>query len=309
MRIQLSTQPIVDPNNVLPSSGKGIDSALRAGTLAILDPAHSALPMSAVPGNGETLPNIVPTDQLNALLGASLADADYRFTATILGLGAGIAVSELTPKKALSTTITQTAQTAQVRVSYDAAGAIKQYILNHLDHEFLFIMEDVVTRVAGNVSGGAGNAQPPGFVAQNVSASFNNFLAAETAGGFFPSSGAALTGQQVTGGGHNTIGERLLAIAAKGFTGSVPATPGAFTVGPVFGGAPGYTSNTYYNKYRSGALRRFVIEDLTVSGISFDRAVNGNGLKDSHLEQWQRDLAATYGRWAGDTLRDPVTIP
>ena len=153
MKIQLSTQPIVDPNNVLPVSGRGIDSALRAGTLAILDPAHSTAPLAAVPANGGKIPNIVPTDQLNALLGQTRTVADYQFTAAVLGMAAGVAVTELTPKKALATTITQTAQTGTVRANYDLATALKQYILDHLDHTYLFIVEDVVTRVAGTVTG------------------------------------------------------------------------------------------------------------------------------------------------------------
>ena len=305
-RLGISNSPLVDPSGVLPSFSP-VDSVIRAGTLAIFDPSHSTAPLAAVPANGALLRNIVPTEQLNDLLGATHTDEDYSWVAAISGLGAGVALLELTPKGALNATITQTSQAAAVLAGVALRDTIKQYMLDHLDHTFLLVEERATTRAA-ITSGLAANASPPNFIAQNTVSLTANFLGYHCAAGFYPASGIHLVDSEVQGG-HNTVGESFRSLAVTGFTGTAPTTPGAFNVFAGFGQPTGYNSSPWYNKLSSGALRRFVIEDLTVSGITHDRAVLGSGLRDSHIEQWVRDLTPDYGRWDDDVLRAASTLP
>ena len=303
--LALSNAPINDPSGVLPVVSF-VDSVLRPGTLAIFDPAHSLSPLSAVPANGDLLPNVVPTAQLNTLLGQSNVANDYKLVSQVTGLSASVGLLELTPKKALNATFTRTNQVAFARATVGLPDKLRQYILDHLSHQFLFVVERELTFAAGT-SGIAAGARIPAFVSQSTSSVLSNYHGFQSDTGFTPSSGGNFVGGVVSGAGHAATGKAFLALAVGGFTGTVPSLAN-FTVCAGFGSPPGYQSSPWYNKLSSGALYRFVVEDLTASGISFDRAVNGIGQRDSHLEQYSRDFAVG-GRWYGDTLRNPSTLP
>jgi len=268
------------------------DRILSNGSLVLYDPVHSAAPMDAGLVGGQSVPNIA-WSQAAAILGAG--DATTLAGAFTLGTGntAGTVKTERSGKGGIHVIMAQTGQTGNQQGAYlTLATAIRDYLAAHPNNKYYISRWIKKTRAA--LSGGPAEG---GLYTNGLSASGNSLFL------ILPS---ALTGNfsaSEISPSINAAGDIFLAAATSDWQGTDPGTLSAFGHPVAWGQSIGsYQSATYNNKSASYVFQRFYMEDLTVSGRTYQQ------VHDIDKAFWQVDMASG-GRYYGDTYTDPATMP
>lgn len=290
--LDLGNTPIIDPSATLPIVYTG-DPLLTAGSLILLDFNHSRGfrpdDLTAVPADGDTIPNIA-RDTAAALLGGGALDYDLGWT---FNAAAGQIVMERTAKGMLHGMVSQINLTASVAGAMAIPAAIRQYILDHADHEFYLSLWSVLTRAGSNTATRQVNVG-------SSSAASNNYLVTTGDTSLFPTVGNShLVGRQLSSPAPTAGDQTYRAVAADGFTGAVPATAAGFAQFLAFGRSAGFTSVA--NGFGSWALGRVHLVDLTAAGITFDEL-------NARDQAAFTDATSAGGKFHGDSWSDPAAI-
>lgn len=281
------------PGPVVPTD----DAMLNAGSLILIDPAHSTNPWAAgVPANNATVPNIASA-RVATLLGAA-SGTQYPSQFKIGGaINDGVKGKvERTGKGALNVIVSQaTALASGDGVSLGINADILTFLVANKTHRFYMSQWDSITRVnIGTLPGSA--AAESGVVGAGTTAYLGMITAATyaTTGGS-PALAAATPAQ-------NAVGERFVRLATPLDTSVSSAT---LFAGPQWGALAGTYNNavlgTRNNFWPSFAFRRFYLEDLTVSGRTAAQA------EAADLALWQAAVASG-GRYGSDTMTAASTI-
>jgi len=272
------------------------DWMLNDGSLMLIDPAHSADPWAAGVPSAGAVKNIALA-KAQALIGsgdASTLGAAWSFNSNITG---DVGKIERTSKGGLHVICSQTAFPGY-NARFALPALIKQYMIDNADHKFYVDFWYRVTRQALNASLNP-NSRPPKVLLTNSVSAVNNHLIFLNNSGFYPT-GSKLIGSQLVPG-PDTMGNCIASIGVDGWTGTVAANAAAMVGDIGWGGLTGYSGASWSALYGSHIFYRFYLEDLTVSGLTYEeRAVRS-------CRQWQ--FAMTQGRYYGDTFTDPATIP
>lgn len=291
---------------ILPRSGTGPpvenDSLLSAGSLILLDPAHSFNPWAAgVPAHNSDIPNLA-SEKVATLLSAT---AGTQYPSKFL-VGGAINNNtkgkiERTTKGALHTIVSQANSLASgdgVAVGIDTS--IRTYLAANTGHRYYMSQWDRITRInAGTLS--STQAAEAMIGSSGISGHLVGMLRAGGASVVVP---AASTTTQIptdktVSPDYNTAGERFVAFATETGTPSTSATSSTAFAGPMWGAYTGTynnaalaSRNTYWPSF---VFRRFYLEDLTVSGRSFATV--------SALDQalWAAAVASD-GRYGSDSF-------
>lgn len=292
--------PFGDVGNVL----EGIrDSQLRAGTLILLDMAHSLNypdDDTDVPVEGSvfTLRNIA-SYQASLLTGGDEEDMDCRIVSSFEA--ADIAF-ERTAKRGLHGACSRSGMSAGRNARIEAADAIKSYVFANPSHRYFMSVEGRTTRKALYSSG---NALPLAGLFNEVGSSINYqmlFTSGDDAGTEMGANGGAEYGALNDPANPNTEGAEFYRDGSSfRWTNSAPSTAADLENFLALWGAYGAWSSVAQNKAASWIFRRFILEDLTVSGLGYDDA--------SYLNRrlWQQNCGVG-GRWHGDTYTAAATL-
>jgi hypothetical protein len=209
---------------------------------------------------------------------------------------ASLLKTERSTKGGLHVIISQTNNDTSFQgLSVNLGNALQNWIMGNPNHQYYFSVWDVLTRAAHA-------AQPP--EASFASGAAAGLMALYADGTVQLPSGANRLGAQQSPASYPTLGPRFKAVGMDGpIGGTLPTATYDYNLAQF--GPLGAWSNagSYGNKSSSRVLYRIYLEDLTVSGRSFDEVA----LRDYSL--WQEAMGQG-GRYYGDTLpTDPATIP
>jgi hypothetical protein len=275
------------------------DAILTTGSLALIDFAHSAAPVTGVPASGSPIPNIAWKQAAAAHGSGTQAEWAQTYTNN-MNLAAGAdGFVERSGKGGLHVAMSQATGTAGkgVVVGENTAAAsnkLTDFLFAHLDDDYYFSLWQRITRVP---------------VADTIEE-----LVYSIGGNSSPTGNYLLRGSRTVNGGAGLVansqpalpqpaGPSYRSMAQTAYTGTKPASANVMIAALMSVGWPvvGYTSFGA-NKGRSAVLYRCYLEDLTISGRTFAQV--------DALDKALYDQAfGAGGRYAGDTYTDPGTYP
>lgn len=257
------------------------DAIMSTGSLILVDPAHSANPLSGVPTNGVSIPNIA-WKTAAAILGSG--DSSSLASTFNDGHQAADAIVERSGKGGIHGIYSKVNNTNDGRgIWIQGAAAIKTYMGANQGHSFYMSMWSRKTRIETTghrimqfAQGGNFNliVQDQGFSAGTLQGSYQS-----------PATSA--------------VGNEFRAAAGYGSAYSTAFYLAMAEMGNVLD----YNSGSAYgNKASSYILYRSYLEDLTVSGRTYAQV--------QAIDQalWTAAMASG-GRFNGDTFTDPATFP
>lgn len=231
---------------------------LTNGSLALFAPYHSDGSFSGIPANGSPVPNVAWREAAQVL--GSGDKESLKFVASSI-LPAGIAVAERSGKGGVHVISTQSgAQNSNAYWFISSASQIRNYIIsNQSSHEFYVSMWRQITRPALPANPG----QSPFHFALNTS----NYL--------FLSNNGRFTGENSFNSNDSTDSSAEAGSVRLSAKKPVVSGTGVTTSTNIQYGAGAFSSwgSTNYNKAASVILEQCYIEDLTVSGRSYEEAL------------------------------------
>lgn len=286
-------------NSAMPKLRK--DRILTDGSLMLLDAAHSQGRMvggvqsnssfgNGVPTDGFTLKNIAWQEALDAFgnpVGA-VEGSTYPVVARTDGIGMTL---ERTPNGGLHGLISQSGNLAAgVGMEINMPSLLRTYLRSNTSHQFYFSLWKRLTRPANLV----GTTRPATAVIQKTTAATSNYLMMFDQGFSLPN-GAARLGVIEAPGVNDGTQPTFQAIGVNGWTGTPPASDGELRLNLMLWGAKGaYGSLAGTDGPPSWILYRYYVENLTVSGRSFDDVAD----LDHHLYE---QAFAAGGKYNGDS--------
>lgn len=267
------------------------DKLLTAGSILLVDPAHSTSPWPAgVPASAAGLPNIA-WQRAKAVIGSG--DAGTLGVFFDDAHQAADALFERTAKGGLHGIYSQVNNGNINRgAALRAQPALRSYIYTNRAHRFYLSVWNRRTRLA-NIAGGA---QPRVAHISSTVSGGNRMICFDTSETF----GNGKTGSR-EGIPRNTLGVQMRGADGAGFTVDPTSDADTAVILQSWGNyAPGGTA--WENKAPSDIFYRAYIEDLTVSGRTFAQ------VDAIDFALWQAAFAAG-GRYFGDTFTDPATFP
>lgn len=280
------------------------DQALAPGVLALVAPAHSAIPMAAGLASQQTVPNIA-RDHARVVLGNDSAEVDFKL---VIGDGRTSQSSRFarTSKGAIEGVMSRVNNTAQYQGAniQPVSSVLTDYIASHPNHAFYISMLIRLTRPAV-----AGSQFPMISQIANLSDPFDTLyraLPTYTPGqGVYSGGSVERLGYDADPAITGTPGVGLLTMELRNWS---PANPQIAITPAVWGELQTFldldagNSAQVRGKSASFILYRWMLEDLTVSGRTY-----------SEVSSLDRKIArrefAPGGLYYGDTFTDPASLP
>lgn len=242
------------------------DEILSDGSLMLLDVAHTYSTIGAgVPADNALLGNIA-WQEAAALTGSDEAGVSAWFE--LVG-GTGFSM-ERTGRGGLHFMVSQSGNLgANVGAEISLPTPIRAYLAANPAHAYYLSAWTRLTKAAQAVVSGV-TYNPATLTVQRTVSATSNYLAYDDMTDAYPLAGNPKRLGVRQDGGVNTLGNRLHAIAADGWTGTPPAAASEVRPGLLIAGARGaYTALAASNGAPSLIVYRLYLEDLTVSGRSF----------------------------------------
>lgn len=293
-----------DPNNELPTLRD--DAILTAGSITLIDFAHSANPVVGLPADQTMIPNIAWKEAAAAHGSGSQADWSQQLRRSAL-IGSSNDFIERTTKGGIHVIMGQASATTNRgfyigKDSTSVATKLSEYIFAHMDDDFYYSQWQRITRPA---------LTPAGSSIEEAIVSIHNSGAAATANlllmmnrtGQTPSPGQTLVATTYEPAVPQGTGPSFRAVSESAWLNTKPADAGKLmaylmNVGYVmqaYGGTTGI-------RPRSTVLYRCYLENLTASGRTHAQV--------AALDKALFDQAfAPGGRFHGDTFTDPAGYP
>lgn len=286
-------------NSAMPKLRK--DRILTDGSLMLLDAYHSQGRLvggvqsnssfgSGVPADAFALKNIAWEEALDAFgnPGGAVESSTFPITARTDGTGMTL---ERTPKGGLHGLISQSGNlAANVGLEINMPSLLRSYLRTNVANKYYFSLWKRLTRKANLVS----TTRPATAVLQRTVSATSNYLMMFDQGFSLPNAAARL-GVVEDPGVNDDTQPTFQAIGANGWTGTPPANDAELRLNLMLWGAKGaYGSLAGTNGPPSWILYRYYIEDMTVSGRSFDEVAD----LDYHLYE---QAFAAGGKYNGDS--------
>lgn len=274
------------------------DRILTDGSLMLLDAYHSQGRVflgeqtyssfgPAVPDDGFALQNIAWEEAI-----AAIGSGDEGSTQPLVARTDGTGMTlERTPKKGLHGLISQSGNLAAgVGMEINMRSPMRTYMRTNAAHKYYFSVWKRLTRPANLVV----TTRPATAVVQATTAATSNYLMMFDQGFSLPN-GAARLGVIEDPGVNDDTQPTFQAIGVNGWTGTPPAADGDMRLNLMLWGAKGaYGSLAGTDGPPSWILYRYYIEDMTVSGRSFD------DIADLDHKLYEQAFAAG-GKYNGDS--------
>lgn len=267
------------------------DSLINAGTLLLIDPTHQANPWPAgVPANGAQLPNIAWQEARVLCGGGDALSLGVTFDNFAQAADAKV---ERTAKGGLHVICSQVnSPNANRGAALRASNQIRDYIFNNRAHRFAVAQIKRRTRLALTTDGQAPRAMTIGHKTEQYL-----FMALFDTNS---PNGNQQTDSRASAGG-NGLGNQISDVDATGFNAD-PASAADVLVAPMLWGAYGPGANYWANKGASDVFYLSLLEDLTVSGLSYAQF-------DAKVLARYGQLVVGAGRYASDTFTNPTSFP
>jgi hypothetical protein len=274
------------------------DRILTDGSLMLLDAVHSqgrsvgGVQTNSsfgvgVPTNGSALQNIAWEEAI-----AAIGSGDEGSTQPLIARTDGTGMTlERSAKLGLHGLISQSGNLAAgVGMEINMRSTMRTYLRTNAAHKYYFSVWKRLTRPANLV----GTTRPATAVVQRTVASTSNYLMMFDQGYSLPNAAARLDVVEDPGVNDDTQ-PTFQAIGVNGWSGTPPANDAELRLNLMLWGAAGaYAALAGTNGPPSWILYRYYIEDLTVSGRSFDEIAD----IDHHLYE---QAFATGGKYNGDS--------
>lgn len=282
------------PNSTISAELVPLDSILTRGSLLLVEPGHPARPWgSGMPEQNAVVPNIARTQfaDLAGITPDAAADALVKNTITSTE-----GVVERTAKGGVNTVISQTTGTFPRMFGIAMRDALRAYLAANKSHRFYLSTWFKTTRPAA-----AGTAWRIAYIIPSSSAVTSSIAAlSQNTDGSFGGSPSSSDSRR-NGFATVTSGDRTFsAIAAEGTpTSGWTSVTAAFEQLVQYGGR----LSGEERKSPSGVFYRVYLEDLSVSGRSFEQ------VRTRDYAAWVNAFGAA-GRYVDDTIpTSPSTIP
>lgn len=275
------------------------DSLLAAGSLFLMDPAHSLGGFTGVPANGAQIPNIA-WKQANQLVAGTPGQSALSgfFNLSHPNGSAGFPLVERSSKGGLHVVRSQANDIIGNYSSLQAPSAITAYLIANPNHAYYMSFWHRVTRVFTT-----GGSPYPGFAILGVNTSVYIIQGTPKADGTSVFDSANLLGKAVLGTSGLSTGIGFQAEGVSAHTGT-PQSANFVAVPYIFGGTGGP-----YNGYHVGGsqiLYRSYIEDLTVSAAALGITVAQRYAQVVAADQALYTAAfANGGKFYNDTFTAP----
>lgn len=272
------------------------DPILSAGSLFLFDPSHSAGGFAGLPGPNGQVPNVA-WKEAASLIGAGSASSLSALVFSQNAEGSSAFKVERTSKGGIHGIPSQVNQQAGMNYSYilRLPTSIRDRVLANLGNDYYISLWHRCTRP--NLAA-SGNQSPFHHVAAGGATS--NYLFHMQGGDFAPSSGPNHGGSRRSPGTDAQSGSspQITSGATLNATGSGPGSTSIDLGVGVFGA----WGSLNINKAASRVLYRAYIEDLTVSGRSYE-------VVDAIDQRMWQQAFAPGGKFHGDTYTDPNMVP
>ncbi|EMH4132618.1 hypothetical protein FBF90_15580 [Serratia marcescens] len=277
------------------------DAILSKGSLLLIDPTHPLETWpTGVPADNVTLPNIA-AEFASKLISGNIGPT----LVTMAGMNGGI---ERTTKGGLYALV-DAVQTVQSGINMVAPISIIEYMVANQSHEFYVSMWSHVTKPS--------NVTATAEVQGHIHRSYNYGETSYPRGGVF-SLGTVSSRIEPRDGNRsgyfadniNAIGSRLMAVSGVPNAKSSVADPvmrasdytaehyrALVSMGPANAESK-YSAVDQAKQLQSWVFYRLYIEDLTVSGRTFD------SVREIDLRLYNTELNSSGGRYHGDTWND-----
>lgn len=273
------------------------DRILTDGSLMLLDADHSQGRMvggvqsnssfgTGVPIDTFALQNIAWEEAI-----ATIGSGDEALMRPLIARTDGTGMTlERTKKGGLHGIISQSGNLAAgVGMEINMPSLLRTYLRVNATHQFYFSLWKRLTRPANLV----GTTRPATAVIQKTVAATSNYLMMFDQGYSLPN-GVARLGVVEDPGVNDITKPMFQAIGVNGWTGTAPANDSELRLNLMLWGAKGaYSGVAGTNGPPSWIIYRYYIEDLTVSGRSFDEVAD----LDFHLYE---QAFAVGGKYNGD---------
>jgi hypothetical protein len=282
-----TTLPYFKIDPVLPDDG---------GALFLIDPQHPVSPWAAgVPADSTSIPNIASAQAADTLGGPG--GTQYPFTFRIGGaINNGTnGIVERSTKGGLHGIVSQAQPlTSGDGVAFGIPTAIETYLAANNDHRFYMSQWDVITRV--NTGTLATNAAVQAGVLSS-----GTILARIRADGFRGASNSVPTGVLLPAA--NAVGNRFAACATVANANVSSSTNWSGPFWGAFAGTHNASAIASYNTHwPSFVFYRFYLEDLTVSGRTFEE------VSAVDYDLYTQDVLTPGGRYYGDSYTAASTV-
>lgn len=210
---------------------------------------------------------------------------------------AGVTQTELTAKGGLHIMVSQANNTAASQsvgiggssVTNPGGFALAAYLHANADHEFYYSRHDRQTRAALTTD------PVPVSIGENIGTSNRLFSQNGVTGAFSPGAGKSF----LSPSNFAALGERFGAYQFPAGSGAAYAGSRVYPYLFMLGTYGGYSTATYFNKSASAIVRRIYLEDLTVSGRTFEQVLA------TDYPLWQA-WTASGGRYDADSWTPPI---
>lgn len=295
-QLKLQGVKLTDPNAPTVLTRDRIESK---GSLFLFDGNHQFSQFAGLPVAGASVPNAL-SDKAAALLGVE--ESATSFIVQPLPIPqAGVFKAERTGRGGIHGLITQAgAQTTRQCYFLRASTAVQEYMRDNPTHTFYVSIWQTITRKAVT---GSPSPQAPFFFVNGVSSTANYRFHFE--GSLFSPRAATATyrgGKAIPTVSDTEIANetnRFTSVAVQGNTGNGPVSADPVTFGV---GSEGVWAGPGLNKAASRIIYRVYVEDLTVSGRSYE------AVEAIDLELYTEAFAAG-GKFFGDTYTAVSTMP
>lgn len=278
---------------------KQFDEIESPGSLLLFDGAHSSGQFADLPEYGQPVPNVLKniTKKLTGGLDSAL---DFEVSLQIPNSSTFYA--ERTAKGGIHGIVTQAGgQTGQLAYALRAPEPVTSYMRSNVGHNFYVSLWQTITR-----KGITGPAPQSPFHYTNASSATGNFLFHFQGSVSNPSNGGTLLARfnSVAVQDDNALLpatplQRFGCVAFAGHVGNLPQENQTIQLGV---GTFGAWNSLNYNIAASRIIYRAYIEDLTVSGRTFDQV--------KAIDEALFNAAfAPGGKFADDDYTDPSTLP
>jgi len=275
------------------------DRILTDGSLILLDAKHSQGRVflgvqtessfgNGVPTNNFAIQNIAWEEAI-AAIGSGTEGSVMPIVVRQDGTGMTL---ERTPKGGLHGLISQSGNLAAgVGMEINMSSLLRTYVRTHAaDHDFYFSVWKRLTRSANLV----GTTRPATAVVQATTNATSNYLMIFDQGYSLPNTAARL-GVIEDPGVNDATGSAFQAIGVGAFTGTPPVVDGDLRTNLMLWGARGaYGILAGSTGAPSWILYRYYVEDLTVSGRTFDEVANID-------QELYGQAFGAGGKYAGDS--------
>lgn len=263
-----------------------LDPLLNSGSLILIEPAHTANPFAGVPTNGAILPNLA-RDEFTDLTGVTGETVDGKFVQGTGWIDGTTGRIERTARGGLHGISTQGELVSNANAYIDLPTAFRSYVVDHQSNDYYVSAWQRYTRkegatyplygLIGSSTGSAGPHLTSWQQSSRPDGSHANLLGHRTpSASFLEPYRRAIAVKQVTGS------ESLATIRAHFGWGRLPVA-------------------TSSNGYPSWIIYRLYVEDLTVSGRTWEEV----DAADAALH------AAAFGaggRYEADSFTAPSSV-